>query len=44
MVLEKDKIEKVRINEGKKEIVLKWPTKEDPDKTWGARGFEREDR
>ena len=44
MVLEKD-IQEVRINkQGQKEIVLKWPTKEDPNKTWGSRGFEREDR
>lgn len=41
----KQEIKEVRVNQkGEKEIVMKWPVAENPDKGWGARGYERENR
>lgn len=37
-------VQEVRIVDGKEVKVMQWPVAENPDKSWGARGFEREDR
>jgi hypothetical protein len=38
------KEENVKMVNGEKVKVMEWPVPENMDKSWGSRGFEREDR